>query len=194
MTLAVMTTRVEPQTNAELHLAARLRRGESGALEELIELHQTAVVRLANRLLGWRGDVEDVVQDVFLTALEKCSSFRGNSSLKTWLTIITLNRCRTHHRRQKIWQRVIAGVTRQRPAASAASDERAVSDEVGAEVRAAVAALPPRDREVIVLFYLEQKPVCEIASLLAVSSNAIEVRLHRARAKLRRSLQGLMKE
>jgi RNA polymerase sigma-70 factor (ECF subfamily) len=194
MTLAVMTTRVEPQADAELLLAARLRRGESGALEELINLHQSAVVRLANRLLGWGGDVEDVVQDVFLTALEKCSSFRGKSSLKTWLTIITLNRCRTHLRRRKIWQRVIASVTRQARPDSAASDAGAVSDEVGAEVRAAVAALAPRDREVVVLFYLEQKPVCEIASLLAVSSNAIEVRLHRARAKLRGSLQAFMKE
>lgn len=194
MTLAIMTTRVEPPADAELHLAARLRRGESGALEELIQLHQTAVVRLANRLLGWRGDVEDVVQDVFLTALEKCSGFRGNSSLKTWLTIITLNRCRTHHRRKKIWQRVIAGVTGQRPAASAGSDAHAFSDEMGVEVRAAVAALPPRDREVVVLFYLEQKPVCEIASLLSVSSNAIEVRLHRARAKLRSALAEFMKE
>lgn len=194
MTLALMTTRVEPEEDADVELAARLARGEAGALECVIDLHQSAIVRLANRLLGWSGDVDDIVQDIFLTALQKSGSFRGKSSLKTWLTVITLNRCRTYQRRQKIWRRVVATLTARRREPSPAADQPALSDEVAREVRSAVAALPSRDREVIVLHYLEHKSPAEIAELIGASINAIEVRLHRAKVKLRQSLQGLMKE
>ncbi len=194
MTLALMTTRAQPQEDADVELAARLARGEAGALEEVVGLHQACIVRLANRLLGWTGEVDDIVQDIFLTALEKAGKFRGQSSLKTWLTVITLNRCRTYHRRRKIWRRVVAALTAGPRAASPAADQSALSDEVAREVRSAVAALPSRDREVIVLNYLEHKLPAEIAELLGCSQNAIEVRLHRAKAKLRQSLQGLMKE
>jgi len=189
-----MTTRVEPEEDADVELAARLARGEAGALEEVVGLHQAGIVRLANRLLGWTGEVDDIVQDIFLTALEKAGKFRGQSSLKTWLTVITLNRCRTYHRRRKIWPRAVATLTARQSAASSAADQAVLSDEVAREVRSAVAALPSRDREVIVLHYLEHKSPAEIAELLGSSQNAIEVRLHRAKAKLRQSLQGLMKE
>lgn len=194
MTLALMTTRVEPEEDADVELAARLARGDAGALEEVIDLHQSAIARLANRLLGWAGEVDDIVQDIFLTALEKAGTFRGQSSLKTWLTVIALNRCRTHHRRRKIWRRVVATLTARRSTPSPAADQPALSDEVAREVRSAVAVLPSRDREVIVLLYFEHKTPAEIAELVGSSLNAIEVRLHRAKVKLRQSLQGLMKE
>jgi RNA polymerase sigma-70 factor (ECF subfamily) len=189
-----MTTRVELKEGADVELAARLARGDAGALEEVIELHRAGIVRLANRLLGWSGEVDDIVQDIFLTALQKSSGFRGQSSLKTWLTVITLNRCRTYHRRRKIWRRVLTTLTARRSLPSPAADQPALSDEVAREVRSAVAALPSRDREVIVLLYLEHKSPAEIAGLMGSSLNAIEVRLHRAKAKLRQSLQSLMKE
>ena len=194
MTMAVMTTRLESQENCDQELAARLARGDAGSLERVIELYQPRVARLAHRLLGWRGDLDDVVQDVFLAVLQKVSGFRGNSSLWTWLTVITLNRCRTHHRRGKIWRRVKWALSAGRSSDSAPADQDTLADEVALEVRAAVAALPPRDREVIVLFYLEHKPAAQIAEILGASLNAIEVRLHRARTKLRVLLQGMMKE
>jgi RNA polymerase sigma factor (sigma-70 family) len=65
-------------------------------------------------------------------------------------------------------------------------------DETNQKVRDAVAALPPRDREVIVLFYLENQSISAIAGLLGSSNNAVEVRLHRARQKLKGALDGLL--
>ncbi len=59
---------------------------------------------------------------------------------------------------------------------------------MAALVRKAVAALRMKDREVVVLFYLEQRPAAEIAALLDTSLNAIEVRLHRARRRLKDQL------
>ena len=52
------------------------------------------------RLLGWRGEVEDIVQDVFLAAFKRRQTFRDESSQWTWLAAIAINRCRTHRRRK----------------------------------------------------------------------------------------------
>ena len=61
-------------------------------------------------------------------------------------------------------------------------------------MREAVADLPPRDREVVVLYYLEGRPIAEVSEALGVSPGAVEVRLHRARGKLRESLSDWFEE
>jgi RNA polymerase sigma-70 factor (ECF subfamily) len=192
MSVALLITRPAIDRDEPPELLAGISRGEAGAFDELVRLFHARVTSLAHRLLGWNGDIEDVVQDVFVTALQKAGSFRGHSSLWTWLTVITLNRCRTHRRRQKVIRKVIDFLARRRTGESAAAaDGPALADETAGEVRAAVAALRPMYREVIVLFYLEHKSIGEIGELLGASANAIEVRLHRARAKLRMSLKSL---
>ena len=175
-------------------LADRFTRGDADAFDQLVMLYQERVTRLAYRLLGWQAEVEDVVQDVFYAAFRNAGRFRGGSSLWTWLTVITVNQCRTQQRKRLFRWRLhdaAAGVERE-PAPAA--DEPAIDDETAHEVRAAVAALPAKDREVIVLCYLEHRSVAEIGKLLGTSHNAIEVRLHRARAKLREALTERMKE
>src|SRR5688500_12036613 len=79
-------------------LGERLARGDPGAFEQVVATCRPRVERLARRLLAWRGDVDDVVQDVFLVALEKARTFRREASLETWLTAITVNKCRSHRR------------------------------------------------------------------------------------------------
>jgi RNA polymerase sigma factor (sigma-70 family) len=162
---------------------------DAHAFDTLVCIHAPRVRRLARRLLGWNGDVEDVVQEVFLTALKRMGSFRGDSSVATWLTAVTINQCRTHQRRALLrldWLR------RWKP--SEPHPDNPGRDEVGQRVRQAVAKLPQRDREVIVLFYLEELPVADIAELLRISNNAVDVRLHRARARLKPLLGDLMSD
>ena len=161
--------------------------------DELVRLHEPAVRRLAYRLLGWRdAEVDDVVQDVFLALLKHLASLRGEASVKTWLTCVTLNRCRSHRRRQ--WLRLKWFETHAKTRATEQTGDSRTSDDeaIAVEVRRAVQALKPRDREVIVLFYLEQLPVTEIATLLELRNNAVEVRLHRARQRLKIELAHLM--
>lgn len=157
--------------------------------ERLVALHEPRVRRLARRLLGWRGasTVDDIVQDVFLAALKNLSRFRGDASVETWLMRITINRCRSHQRRQLLtlrWLRKPRG----EPEASAGADARTLTDETRSRVRAAVAKLPTKEREVVVLNYLEELPVSEIATLLSLSRGAVDVRLHRARRRLKELL------
>jgi RNA polymerase sigma factor (sigma-70 family) len=175
----------------ETALEKRFAAGEASAFEEVVALYQLKVARLAHRLLGWRADVDDLVQEVFLTALTKASAFRGEASLWTWLTIITLNHCRSHLRRQAVIRRLktaLLGLPKAR------ADQRPLDGETSLQVRLAVAALATRDREVVVLFYLEQRRTSEIAELLGISTNAVDVRLHRARQKLKIALAALATE
>jgi RNA polymerase sigma factor (sigma-70 family) len=174
-----------PLSDADTTLAQRLALGEAEAFEQLVALYQPRVSRLAFRLLGWNGDVEDVVQDVFVAALSKGKTFRGDASLWTWLTAVTLNLCRTRLRRAALLRRLTGGLLRSENPQAAAADVPAVMDETSSRVRSAVAALPPRDREVIVLYYLEERPVAQISELIGITSNAVDVRLHRARRKLK---------
>ena len=81
-------------------LVARFRCGESTAFDRLVELHQERIARLVQRLLGYRGDIEDVVQDVFVDVLRGIARFDGRSSFATWTTRIAINRCRTYQRKQ----------------------------------------------------------------------------------------------
>ena len=167
--------------------------GEAASFEQLVRLHEPKVRRLTYRLLGWRSaEVDDVVQDVFLALLKRLGTFRGDASLATWLTAVTLNRCRTHRRRQWVRLRWLQSYLNTEQPQARDKNGRLESDDTSAEVRRAVQALNPRDREVIVLFYLEQLRIAEIAALLRLRNNAVEVRLHRARQRLKGKLAHLM--
>jgi RNA polymerase sigma-70 factor (ECF subfamily) len=174
----------------ESALARRFASGDPEAFEEMVALYQARVTRLAHRLLGWGGDPEDVAQEVFLVAMRKAKDFRGQASLWTWLATITVNRCRRQLRRQALWRRFVSARSREETAVAA--DRGALQDETHRRVRDAVAALPARDREVIVLYYLEECPAVEIGELLRATPNAVQVRLHRARGRLSAALAEFM--
>jgi RNA polymerase sigma-70 factor (ECF subfamily) len=164
-------------------------RDDISNFDEIVARYQPQVARLAHRLLGWRdhAGVEDVVQEVFLVALTRLKTFRGDATLGTWLSGITINQCRAHRRRSLLRLRWLREKWNRHD-----SNHQPPVDETAQQVRAAVAALPPRDREVIVLFYLEEFSVAQIAKLLGAKNNAIEVRLHRARERLKIQLAGLV--
>lgn len=173
-------------------LVARLARGDQAAFDALVAAHQDRVSRLAYRLLGWSGDVDDVVQEVFLAAWKALPRFQGRSSLATWLTRITINECRRLRRR---WGRVLhREPVETGRACTPAADSRMMNAETFGRVRRAVAALPVRYREVVVLHYLEQIPIGMVSELLGMSTNRVAVLLHRARAKLKSKLADLMQE
>lgn len=158
--------------------------GERDGFEKVVGRYEPFVRRMAWRLAGWRGDVDDVVQDVFLVALKKRKQFRGEAGLRTWLARIAINRCRTLARRRWLWDRFRVGVTVEHREATHAVE----SQEMDERVRRAVRALSERDREVIVLHYLNEMPVKLVAEILGAKVNAVEVRLHRARGRLKELL------
>jgi len=148
-------------------LAARFARGDADALAEVIALYALRISALAYRLMGYDGDLDDMVQDIFLAALQNRSRFRGESSLWTWLTGITLNRCRAHCRKQRI---------------------RRLAMRIIWPHSELVAALAWRDREIIVLHYFEQMSIADVGLILKKEPGAVAVQLHRARQRLRNIL------
>ena len=150
--------------------------------DQIVAAHQARVARLASRLLGWRGDVDDVVQDVFLAALRSIGKFRGESSVETWLVRVTINACRREIRRRAMREMLWGKALSREAAEGMADDERT-------KVREVVGALPRKYRVVVVLRYLEEMEVAQVMSSLKLSRSAVEVRLHRAREMLRDGLK-----
>lgn len=173
----------------EQALVERFRRGDDSAFDRIVEQHAAEVAALANRLLGWPGDVDDVVQEVFVAALVGLRKFRGASSLRTWLFSITVNKCRRHRFRRLRRLRTVtmdeAGALESR---DRAGDKAAMDQESFAGVRRAVQTLPQKYREIIVLRYLQGLETEEICSLLGITANVVQVRLNRARKRLKEQL------
>src|SRR5262249_32266294 len=149
--------------------------------DQLVTVHQDRIARLVQRLLGWPSDVDDVVQDVFVDVLRNLHRFDGRSSVLTWLTRLTINRCRTHQRKQ--WLRRFLTLP-EKEGGGVGALEKITSQETIHQVHAALRQLPQRDREIIVLRYLEELPIEEIAKTLSLTRSATDVRLTRARQRL----------
>lgn len=177
------------QTSEELDLAAQFRRGDDSAFDRIVERHSAEVAALANRLLGWPGDVDDVVQEVFLSAFLGLRKFRGDCRLRTWLFTITVNKCRSlRFRRRRSLLRAMVNASAATVQVGPGGDEAAMDEETFARVRQAVQALPQKYREVTVLRYLQGLKTQEICEMLGATNNTIEVRLNRARARLKEQL------
>ena len=187
---AASAFRPETAVVDESGLLARAIAGDSNAFNDLVTIHQHRTARLVQRLLGWPDDVEDVVQEVFVDVLRNLSRFDGRSTLLTWMTRITINRSRTHQRRQWLQRAVLQRFQQRLPVkASPTPHDSLAAQETVQEVRTAIRGLKPRDREILVLRYLEELPIEEIAKTLNLSRGAVDVRLTRARTRLENVLK-----
>jgi len=177
----------------EQALVERFRRGDDSAFDRIVEHHSAELAAVANRLLGWPGDVDDVVQDVFVAAFTGLRTFRGQCSLRTWLFTIAINKCRSrrYRRRLRLVQvkdlEAVGGLDH-------GGDKAAIDDERSARVRRAVQVLPQKYREVVVLRYLQGLEIAEICELLGARVNAVQVRLNRAKKRLKEQLGDLLEE
>jgi len=166
-------------------LVQQFNRGDESAFETIVEQYSAEITLLANRLLGWPGDVEDVTQDT--------KKFRCECSLKTWLFTITINKCRTYrHKRMLRLRRFSQAARRASPASHRSADSTSMDSEAFEQVRRTVRALPPKYREAVVLKYLEALPTDQVAQILGISKNTLQVRLNRARKHLKDNLADLM--
>ncbi len=175
-------------------LVEQFRRGDEAAFDRIVEQYSADVATLANRLLGWPGDVEDVTQDIFLAAFLGLKKFRCDCSLKTWLFTITINKCRSYRHKRKLRRLKpilipVNGIGVRLPPAG--NPQSPMNAEDFDRVRRAVSALPARYREPVVLMYLQDLAADDISRMLGISRNALHVRLSRARKRLRNDLTEL---
>ncbi len=170
-------------------MEAKLPRQEANIVDEIVDAYADRLLRAAVLILGDYHLAEDTVQEALIDAAAHLSSFRGDSTLYTWLYRILIRRCRRQQNR-KFWNmlKVVPKDTLDRLSSKrdAASFIQILEK---MEVTAAVHQLPEIYREVIALYYYEEFTVAEIAEILSTPEGTVKNRLYRARQKLAQILR-----
>ena len=201
---------VRPALSDE-ELLQRLRAGDEAAFMDLVERYGPLMLRIALSHVSSRAVAEEVVQEAWLGVLKGLDRFEGRSSLKTWIMRIVANQARTRGERERRSVPVSAltpddeepavDPSRFRPfddprypggwnqPPDSWPEERLLAGETLELVRDAIAQLPPRQQEVIVLRDVEGWEPEEVSDALGLSAGNQRVLLHRARSKVRNRLE-----
>ncbi len=171
----------------ERALLERLRRGESGAFDEVLRRHRQTVYAVAWRVLGNHGDADEAAQLTFVKAWKAIGGFRGDASLRTWLVRIALNVSRSMIGRRRP-EDGLDEVERTSEDGGEGADALLDRVEARSEVRKAVMSLPPRQREVVLLKVFSEMTYGEVAGIMELSEGAVKAHLHQAVSNLRRRL------
>jgi RNA polymerase sigma-70 factor (ECF subfamily) len=189
-----------------------LKAGDEAAFRALIERYHGPIMRLAMAYVRDRGMAEDVVQETWLTCLRSLDRFEGRSSLKTWIFGIAMNVARSRRRKEarilpfaSLWhrddsdkRRPTVDATRFGPDGLWASqpnswssipESTVLGNETLQRVKEAIDVLPAKQRDVITLRDVAGLTADEVCGLLSISAENQRVRLHRARASVRKTLE-----
>jgi RNA polymerase sigma-70 factor (ECF subfamily) len=197
-------------------LVTRLRSGDEAAFEELIAMHQSAMLRVAMIYVTDLQVAEEVVQDTWLGVLRGLDRFEARSSLKTWIFSILINRAKTKAQREGRYvalesseegdyepsvdpERFFpnthpdAGDWVTLPASwEGIPEDHFESQETLAHIQRAIDALPPTQREVITLRDIEHWSSQQVCNILGLTESNQRVLLHRARSKVRQYLENYL--
>jgi RNA polymerase sigma-70 factor, ECF subfamily len=189
-----------------------LKAGDEAAFQSLIHRYHSPMLRLAMTYVSDRGAAEDVVQESWLTCLRSLDRFEGRSSLKTWIFGIVINVARARRRKEarivpfaSFWRRDDSdsrrptvdpsrfgsdGMWRAGPHSwDNVPESKVIGGETLQKVKAAIESLPPKQREVILLRDVAGFEAAEVSTLLGITAANERVRLHRARAAVRKMLE-----
>ncbi len=177
-------------TDFELVVAAKS--GDTTAFATLIGRYEERILRLVRGMVS-RADVEDVTQEAFLKAFRKLHLFDGRSAFYTWLYRISANtamdwRKKENRRRHAPLPESPEGEDRVE-ASTTDPATRAVQRELGEIIDQAIADLPPRYQEILLLREMRGLSYEQIAEELQISKGTVESRLFRARERLREKLR-----
>jgi RNA polymerase sigma-70 factor (ECF subfamily) len=176
-------------TNSDADLDADVRaatRGDGEAYSRIIGRYQQTIARRMHRFTRDPGAIEELVHDVFVEAYFGLSKYRGDAPLEHWLQKIATRVGYKYWERGRGEKTISFEDSGHDP--PTAEDETA-SDDAVEEVGAALEKLPPRDRLVLTLLYLESRSVAEAADLAGWSQTMVKVQAYRARGKLRKLLE-----
>lgn len=162
------------------------RRGDRACLEQVFRGEAAALERVLGRVLGPRGDVEDVLQVTFEHAIRAFPAFRGEASVRTWLTRIAV-RTAMHHLKQPATKRRVSLEAIEGGLSFASSSRPQREAEARSQLSALYdhfALLDPKQRTAFVLFQLEGRPMEEVAALMDSGLSATKSRVMWARRRL----------
>lgn len=171
--------------NNEAHIIRRILGGETALFEHFLRTYGEQVFHLVFRITGNREDAEELTQDVFLKAFRQLSSFRGKSSVSTWLYSIAYNTAITYARKQDFSVAVMD--ERELSILSDTVIDEALDDENEdriRQLRRAIRQLDAEEQALVTLFYEDEKSLHDISRITGLTEGNLRVKLHRIRKKL----------
>lgn len=176
-------------------LVERCRAGDLIAFEALVEKYKQRAYRLAYQVLRDQEEALDVAQEAFIKAYQSLPRFKGQSAFYTWLFRIIVNLAMDRHRQRAARQRALGAEEvlpeeweRLAPAEGPDPEDEASMAERRRRIEAALDALPPHHRAIIILGDIEGLSYREIAGVLEIPIGTVMSRLHNARKRLRQIL------
>ena len=184
---------IESENNsAALDIVRRAQDGDVAAFETLYRLHSPRIYALCLRLqAGDRNDATELMQDVFIRAWRRLSTFRGDAAFGSWLHRLAVNTMLENARGDR---RRTARVLSMEDTSRLSGEARSSGVDLRMEMEEAIASLPKGARVAFVLHDVEGYQHQEIAQQLSVTIGTVKAQLHRARRLLRERLEGGTKE
>ena len=187
----------EPDAAAQdLAWMARVKLGDEGALQALIEAHQHRIIGTVAKMLGDAADAEDIAQQVFIRVWKSAPRYEPTAKFTTWLFKITRNLVFNELRRRKRHpaQSLDAASDYDRPMQAEdhgvkAPDTALLDEEMQAAIQRAIDELPETQRMAVILRRYDDIPYEEIGEILELSVPAVKSVLFRARTELREKLK-----
>jgi RNA polymerase sigma-70 factor (ECF subfamily) len=173
-------------------LAARARRGEREAFEQLIDRFQAEIFRMVYYRTGSRMDAEDLTQEIFMQAYRHVNRLQDPERFRAWLYTIASNRVRDFLRRRRLLSFFVT-ITEEEPLdipdrqahADPGSLDRLLRKEFWSELQRLAAQLSRWEREVFFLRFIDELSLREIAEVLKKSESAVKTHLYRALEKFK---------
>jgi len=166
---------------ADVALAAA---GDQQAFERLYRLHTARIHSLVRRMVGSEGDPDELVQDVFVRAWQRLSTFRGEAAFGTWLHRLAVNLVLNWQKSRNRGRRLFDD-----DSALETAHSRRATPEHGMDLEDALKKLPPGARQIFLLHDVEGFRHEEIAGMLEITSGTSKAQLHRARMLMRKHLE-----
>jgi len=173
-----------PPHEADADVHSRLRAGDyRAALELLLPRYRDRVFRLALTMLRNRSEAEDVTQDIFLRLWRALPGYSGKAALSTWIYAISRNACLSQLRKRRPQVSLDDPDMQLDPAVAALAAPSTEEPAVDSVTRM-LESLPQRYREVVMLFYMEDRSCQQTAAALGLPVGTVKALLHRARRRM----------
>jgi RNA polymerase sigma-70 factor, ECF subfamily len=194
-------TKVDHSTSDEALLVRRVQSGDEMAFRDIVERYQSKVYSIIYGILRNRNDAEDIAQQVFAKVYFSIRNFDFRSSLLTWVYKITVNECYDYLRKKKVRTLVYESDFSEDDAMRMENSDGATDQSGPIDQRLAnrdlvvklLAKISEEDRSLILLKEVEGHSVEELAQMTGMNENTIKVKLFRARQKLLKSAQRLLR-
>lgn len=170
----------------ELIYIKRILKGETSLFSYFPERYSRSIHALIFRIIPSKEDAEELTQDTFIKAFRKLDTFKGDCSFSTWLFRIAYNTAVSATRKKKIIFPVLDEYSIDNISDDAVDSilEKEEDEQMLQRLESAIEQLNVEDKALITLYYLEEKSINEVATVLNLTSENVKVKLFRARKKL----------